>query len=156
MTLANDIHARSLAYLTARRRNAQGLPMLQAVVEEIFDSAGEADGRAFMQHVGGRMAAQLGAPDAATLEALEQAINDRWCDMDWGWVTLATDGRSLTLTHGAYPGAGTGSSQWSSAVVALLEGLYETWLVSLGEGAALRVSCIEQLDFALVFRCHGG
>jgi hypothetical protein len=121
----------------------------------MFDSAGEHDGCAFMRHVGRRMANELGTPSASTLEALEETINNQWLGMDWGWVTLTTDGRSLTLTHGAYPGAGGGSSQWQAAMAALLEGLYEAWLVVLGEGAPLKVSCMEQLDMALVFRCHG-
>lgn len=155
MTSANPIEARSLAYLAKQRGSAQGLPMLQALVGEMFDSAGEHDGCSFMRHVGRRLASELGTPSASTLEELEQDINSRWMGMDWGWITLATDGKSLTLTHGSYPGAGGSSSQWQSAMAALLEGLYEAWLVVLGEGASLRVSCTEQIDMALVFRCHG-
>lgn len=155
MTSANHIETRSLAYLAKQRGSAQGLPMLQALVGEMFDSAGEHDGCSFMRHVGRRLAAELGAPDVSTLEELELAINSRWIGMDWGWITLTTDGKSLTLIHGAYPGAGAGSAQWQSAMAALLEGLYEAWLVVLGEGATLKVSCTEQVDMALVFRCHG-
>lgn len=155
MTPADHIDARSLAYLARQRSDAQGLPLLKALIAEIFASAGDADGCSFMRHVGRRMAGDLGAPSARTLEALEQAINARWAEMDWGWVSLITDGRSLTLTHGAYPGAGTEASHWQAAMAALLEGLYEAWLAVLGEGATLRVSCTEQHDMALVFRCHG-
>lgn len=155
MTSANQFESRSLAYLSEQRGSAQGLPMLLALVGEMFDSAGEHDGCSFMRHVGRRLATELGTPSAGTLEELEQTINSRWAGLDWGWITLTSDGKSLTLIHGAYPGAGVGSAKWPSAMAALLEGLYETWLVVLGEGATLKVSCTEQSGMALVFRCHG-
>ncbi|RRV17405.1 cellulose biosynthesis protein BcsD [Pseudomonas saudiphocaensis] len=155
MTPANPIETRSLSYLARLRGSTQSLPLLQALVGEMFDSAGEHDGCLFMRHVGRRMAKELGVPAATSLEELERVINQRWAEMDWGWVELSSDGRSLTLVHGAFPGAGSGSDQWRSAMSALLEGLYEAWLVTLGEGAALKVSRTELLDMALAFRCHG-
>lgn len=155
MTPTDPVEVRSLAYLARQRGDAHGLPLLKALIEEMFASAGDDDGCSFMRHVGRRMASDMGAPTAQTLETLEQSINARWAEMDWGWVSLVTDGRSLTLTHGAYPGAGAGAGQWQTAIAALLEGLYEAWLAVLGEGATLRVSCTERHDMALVFRCHG-
>ena len=155
MTPADQIETRNLAYLSRQRGNAHGLPLLNALVDEIFESAGHDDGCSFMRHVGQRMATDIGIPTAQTLESLEQVINAHWAEMDWGWVAAETDGRSLTLTHGAYPGAGTDSSLWQAGFAALLEGLYEAWLAALGQGATLRVSCTGRSNMALVFRCHG-
>ncbi|MNO03685.1 hypothetical protein D3C81_2244620 [compost metagenome] len=74
--------------------------------------------------------------------------------MDWGWVSLTSDGRSVELVHGAYPRLGQGDQRWLEALAALLEGIYQQWFVSQGE-TGLVVRCTAIQDSALLLRCSG-
>lgn len=57
-------------------------------------------------------------------------MNDALAAMGWGRTSLAFDGaaRELRITHHGLPRVGTAGDPPGTWLVALLEGLYETWM----------------------------
>ncbi len=152
MMSADDIQATNLAYYSERQAGRQWRVLIQTFVDEMFHSAGRADACEFLRHVGKRMAQSMPLGEQPTLSSLQAAMNQVWLDMDWGWVRLHSDGRSVEILHGAYPQAQVGGETWREALAAVLEGIYQQWFVAQGE-AALRVRCESRQSDALVLRC---
>ena len=88
----------------------------------------------------GRALADLHPLPAVTgLLPLEQAMNEVWNALQWGWVRLHDQGIELYLVHHGAPlvdAFGAGSVDWS---VGLLEGVYQRWFEQAGaNGLRLR------------------
>jgi hypothetical protein len=88
----------------------------------------------------GRALADLHPLPAVTgLLPLEQAMNEVWNALQWGWVRLHDQGNALHLVHHGAPlvdAFGVGSVDWT---VGLLEGVYQRWFEQAGaNGLRLR------------------
>ncbi|MGM0983717.1 MAG: cellulose biosynthesis protein BcsD [Pseudomonadota bacterium] len=128
--------------------SAQWRAFLPLLFAELYRNASEADGDAFLRHLGSQLAQQLPLDDLATLEALERAINRRWAEVDWGFVRLSADQTGITLRHAACPtpmqpqGAAEPSSQ--RAMAAILEGCYAQWLKGQGGGERVPLQAVAE------------
>jgi hypothetical protein len=81
-------------------------------------------------------------PPVIGLSALEDAMNEVWTALHWGWVRLHDQGVALHLVHHGAPlvdAFGAASVDWS---VGLLEGVYQRWFEQAGASG-------------LQLRCHG-
>lgn len=104
--------------------------LLRALADEIDGTLG-ADGRdELLRGVGARVARLAPLPPTATLEALAIEINDALEALGWGGAELRFDGaaRELRIAHAGLPRIGSAGDPPGTWMVALLEGLYETWL----------------------------
>lgn len=153
VTTENNIAQRALDYHTKQQCSSQWSCFLSVFFGELVASAGEEDGSAFLRHIGSRMAAELPLADHQTLEAMEADINRRWQDMNWGEVALAAEGKSIRITHYAYP-APVGANETSisrNAVSAVLEGVYRGWLEAQGGEAGVPLQRVTASSHALEF-----
>ncbi|PWR20490.1 cellulose biosynthesis protein BcsD [Zavarzinia compransoris] len=105
-------------------------PFFAALADEVLVLAGTEDAVAFMRQVGRRLASVMPLGPCDTLEALETAANQALRGRRWGWVRLAEVEAGIRISHGALPVVVTIRTQ--SALAALLEGLYSTWMHRAG------------------------
>jgi hypothetical protein len=117
----------------------QWRPFLGALAQELSSRIEPDQARALMRRLGTSMARNAPLPATELLPDLEEAMNNVWSAMNWGWVELNDTNDALKIFHHCAPieaAFGTASRQWSPAV---LEGAYEHWLRAAGAGDRLRV-----------------
>lgn len=154
MITESDILAGNLAYYGDRHNNRQWRQLFSILVDEMYQSAGATDACHFLRHVGSRLAAAHPLDEQSTLQALETTLNGVLGELDWGWVRLNVDNRSIRIVHGAYPGIQETADHWRQAVAALLEGMYQDWFQAQNQEVRLQVKCTDDSQSgALVFRC---
>ena len=109
-------------------------PLVVALAQELADAGVPDAARAFLRHVGRRMAEAAPLPPVETLEALQDAINAVWRALDWGWVRLLVRKDGILIVHGAWPEltAPPGGEAWPAAAAAILEGVYAAWFEAQG------------------------
>lgn len=121
-----------LRYFERQQCSSQWSGFLGLFFEELMRNAGEKDGSAFLRHIGRRMGQALLLGEQDTLESLEAAMNRRWEDLNWGWVSLRLLDSRLVVRHQGYPVPGLKENQNAdlarTAMAAVLEGVYGTWL----------------------------
>ncbi len=133
-------------YLQKRQCSTQWQPFLSALAEEFSAQLPEADLRTLMQRIGAVFAAAHPLSACATLQELEQALNQYWSSQDWGWVELQEEADHLSLRHHLSPlhaAFGESAAAWSPA---FLESAYQTWLRQLGMGDKLTIKQASALD----------
>ncbi|SEI51943.1 Cellulose synthase subunit D [Azotobacter beijerinckii] len=156
MIAESDIQASNLAYYGDRHNNKQWRQFVLTLITEMYSTAGSVDACSFLRHVGSRIAAANPLKEQPSLQALEAALNGILGELDWGWVRLSTDNRSIRIVHGAYPGILETSDSWHQAIAAVLEGMHENWIQAQNEEVRLSVKCIDIAQHgALVFSCGG-
>jgi hypothetical protein len=130
MTDDQDLTEQTLRYYERKQSSGRWSGFINLFFDELLQSAGEQDGRAFLCHIGRRLgeSTDLGTHD--TLESLQDAMNRYLEQVDWGLVTLAERNDGLLVRHSAYPllGQQLGAEQATVAMAAILEGLYSAWL----------------------------
>ena len=138
----------------SRRGTARQWPaFVAALAGELTAGARTEAARAFLRHVGRRLAAMAPLPAVETLDELETAINATWAAMDWGWVRLVASETHIRVIHGAWPelpGAVEGEA-WAGVAPAFLEGVYAAWFQAQGSPLA-RTEHAPGRDGALEFR----
>jgi len=129
--------------------------MLRALGEEFSQHLPAADLRRIMRRVGQRFGAAVTLPNCRRVDDLQDAMNDVWHRLEWGWVTLDESSEALNIVHHVSPliALGDAAAEWSPA---LLEGVYECWFGSLGAGERLAVSQTGDLDETGVVRFRLG
>jgi hypothetical protein len=108
-----------------------------------------------MRQLGRRMAAAMPLGQCESLADVEQAMNQYWDDLEWGWCRLVDSERAIGIRHGGWPSPDDRDRNWRSGVVALLEGVYTAWLEAQGGDADLAVRHVEDaidVDGLLEFR----
>lgn len=129
-----------LAYHAERQFGPQWRALLCALAAELFGNFSEAEAQGFFRQLGGRLARDLALPTADTLEALQDVINARFAELDWGLATLQVADGAIAIRHDGYPGQRSpepASGDWRRAFAAVLEGLYTGWLQVQGGQAEM-------------------
>ncbi len=100
-----------------------------AALLEAMPGDGEAR-RTALRSVGGRLAAAAPLPPCATLEELEQRVNEALTAMDWGHAAFFLDlpRSALLVRHRAAPCIPTAGDAQGGWIATVLEGLHEAWL----------------------------
>lgn len=145
MIEGNEAQHLTQHYYQQRHCAEQWRDFLRLFVAELFTSAGESEGCAFLRHIGSRMAAEMPLTKCDTLEELEADLNALWQRMDWGWVKLLPRERSIAIVHGAYPLPARGQEdqqRGGKALGAILEGAYATWLAEQGGASTVPLQAV--------------
>ncbi|MEC5342299.1 cellulose biosynthesis protein BcsD [Brenneria populi] len=135
---AYDPAAQQLEYYQYRQQKPGWQDLLQVVFSAIFSDADENDACAFLRLAGKQFARRYPLAASLTLGELEDRINQRLAEFDWGCVRLEPDAQALTLLHQAWPTALASEQRqneeqsWRRAFACVLEGVYGEWLQSQG------------------------
>lgn len=116
--------------------------VLDLLIDELIQAAGEAEAQPFLQRVGLRLADDLPLGQPATLAALESEVNRRLAQLSWGWCSIRDAGRHLIIEHGDYPLMGSGDIGEAGRLRLLglswiLGSLYQGWLGAQGGQATV-------------------
>lgn len=161
---AYDPVAHQLEYYQHRQRKPGWQDLLQIVFADIFSDADESDARDFLRQAGKRLARRYPLAASQTLGELEDRINQRLAEFDWGFVRLEPAERQLTLVQQAWPAqlpfepTPAEEQRWRRAFTCVLEGIYGEWMLSQGGHPHVAV-CGQSDDVAgrtLVFLYKGG
>jgi hypothetical protein len=104
---------------------------MAAMFAEFEERVDPAEADQFLEALGLKMARLLPLRRCASLEELEEDINNVLEGIDWGWMRLREAENCLEITHGAYPLVPQNESS-RSWLVPILEGLYGGWLGEQG------------------------
>jgi hypothetical protein len=141
-----------LDYLLERQMSPQWRGMLCALASEFEAQIGRDELRQLMHRVGSRFAAANPLPACESTTDLARTLNERWQEIDWGYVELADESDSLRIVHycAPLPAFGNDALAWTPA---FLEGAYQTWLSALGaQGLSVAQTSEYSDDTALEFR----
>lgn len=121
-------------YFRKQQVAVQWLSILRAMALEMPAYADPASLRQLFFSIGQRMARDAAAhfEQVQTIDEFEQALNDFWTRLNWGWVALSEIEDGIEIDHQAAPLAeafGEDALEWS---VGLLEGYYQTVFAVLG------------------------
>ncbi|QTF09461.1 cellulose synthase [Brenneria izadpanahii] len=161
---AYDPVAQQLEYYQYRQQKPGWQDLLQVVFSGIFADADEADACAFLRLTGKHFARRYPLAASLTLGELEDRINQRLAEFDWGFVRLEPAEQALTLLHQAWPALLPSEQQqneeqsWRRAFTCVLEGVYSEWLLSQGghPHVAVRWQSDNVSGHTLVFLYKGG
>ena len=150
-----DVREFDRAYHAVRSCSPQWRVFLSAFAMELRVGADPAEVRGFLRQIGRRMADAMILPKTDTVEALEEAMNEAWSRIEWGWVRLFPEDDSLRIVHGAYPNAFSDPSNavWPDGAAAVMEGVYGQWMLAQGSPVSTVLRVPGHID-PLVFR-HG-
>ncbi|MDX5628132.1 MULTISPECIES: cellulose biosynthesis protein BcsD [unclassified Brenneria] len=133
---AYDPVAHQLEYYQYRQQKPGWQDLLQVVFSGIFSDADENDARDFLRQAGKHLARRYPLAASLTLGELEDRINQRLAEFDWGFIRLEPAERQITLLHQAWPARLPSEQQqneeqsWRRAFTCVLEGLYGEWMLS--------------------------
>ncbi len=135
-------------YFRSQQVSMQWSPVLFALARELESSAEKDQLRLMIKAVGIRFANSMldQLSDLETLTDLNDALNDLWGRIQWGWVQFQEAADCIEIAHQFAPLAeafGDQSLDWS---VGLLEGFYETVFNHFGSSASLKAKCISTGD----------
>lgn len=149
------ISARSLAYHQEQQCDTQWRDFLSVLVAELGQLSGREESLEFFRHLGHRLAERLPLREQDTLQGLEQAINEHWRRMDWGWCLFSAQQNMITILHGAWPELDKRPGcLWPQALASLLEGVYERWLRGQG-GGEVSVKMLSAVSGEPMEFCYG-
>ncbi|MCG8707077.1 cellulose synthase [Brenneria sp. 4F2] len=135
---AYDPVAQQLEYYQYRQQKPGWQDLLQVVFSGISADADESDACAFLRLSGKHFARRYPLAASLTLGELEDRINQRLAEFDWGFVRLEPAEQELTLLHQAWPalpptdGQPNEALSWRRAFTWVLEGIYSEWMQSQG------------------------
>lgn len=129
MTDDQGLAEQALGYYERKQSSGQWSVFIGLFFDELLESAGEEDGRAFLYHLGNRIGEGMDLGTQDTLEGLQKAMNSYLEQLDWGIVTLRERESGLFIRHSAYPlpGLQLDPKKGTLAMTAILEGLYAAW-----------------------------
>ncbi|AGX87672.1 cellulose biosynthesis protein BcsD [Candidatus Symbiobacter mobilis] len=133
-------------YFRSQQVSLQWLPVLRALAIELAASADAEGLRQLFFKVGERFANDAGDrfEQAQTLAELEEAVNEFWLQLHWGWVQLSEARGTIDIEHQAAPLAEAFGEEHLGWSVGLLEGFYQALFASLGAGASMRVQAVTE------------
>lgn len=132
-----EIEHDSLRYFMARACAPQWREFLAALGDELAEQLPLDELRGLFYALGKRMAAAAPLPAAASLDELEGQMNVWFGARDLGWTQVRDLQHSVEFWHVCAPLRGAFGERAMPATGALLEGLYATWLSTLGAGGEL-------------------
>ena len=147
----------SNTYFQQQHCATQWRSFIQVFIEEIHNTAGEQDACAFLRDMGARLAHQYLIAVYDSIEELEKSMNQILTKLDWGWVKVQPQDYSLEFYHGAFPLPSFGKAEAAREAkifCAMLEGLYQSWMVALGGNPQVVMStrkAVPDAPFELVY-----
>lgn len=131
-----------LDYYRSRSCALQWQGFIQALCEELEHGLDANDRARLLARLGERFSAAQALPEAATLEALQDAANAVWSRLDWGHAQFHEHEDHVRIRHVGSPLAAAGGPQrpW---LAAFLEGVYRGWFRAAGTAPSLDVMCME-------------
>lgn len=126
--------AQLLHYFRNQQTQSGWFALLHTMVENMVANVGEAQSHAFLTQMGDDLGKRFPLPLSNTVGELESAINKQLADFNWGYIDIDASETALLIRHMALPTPSdeTRQTAWSSAMSAVLEGLYARWLQSQG------------------------
>ena len=140
--MANQLES-SLKYFAGQQVSTQWQGFLQALSGELQQQMPAEEIESLMYVLGRRMGQNVRPDVGGTLDEMQDAINDVWASMNWGWARLKDVQTSLEIVHHCAPfraAFGNGGAHWAGA---LLEGIYSLWFEEVGGGDDLILRQIE-------------
>ncbi len=130
-------------YLHMQRRTVQWNFFLQAFAQELPQRMSQEEIRTLMHDTGRRTGEMLILPLCDSIEEIEQAANQHWAQLGWGYVYLEERSDYLAIEHRYAPLEevfGEGAVNWAGA---FLEGVYQQWFAQMGASSSLLVKQAE-------------
>jgi hypothetical protein len=121
----------SLHYYARQQCSRQWVHFIAAMFAEFEDRVDPSEANQFLEALGLKMAKLLPLKHCASLEELEEDINNVLEGIDWGWMRIRESANFIEITHGAYPLVPQDEDR-RSWMVPILEGLYAGWLGDQG------------------------
>ncbi len=134
-----------IKYLSAQQSSKQWTAFLDVFSQELAQQLTVSNLRGLMRRSGERFAKQNPLPETDTIEALQEAANNVWRTLNWGWASIAEDGTRLAIKHYLSPlkSSMPEGASWSTG---FLEGVYEQWMYQSGADASLHVTQTRMAD----------
>lgn len=123
----------------------QWLGFLSALSAEFAEVLPETQLQELMARIGTRFALANALPSSDTAAGLQDAMNQLWRGLDWGYVQLEQSADGLEITHHYSPLAaafGQGHMEWATG---FLQGAYQQWFEMAG-AAGLEVRITQSGD----------
>ncbi len=145
-------------YFRSQQVSLQWLPVLRALASELTANADAAALRQLFAKVGERFAKDVQERFEAvqTLAELEEALNEFWTQLNWGWVSLTEAKGAIEIEHQAAPLAEAFGDDHLRWTVGLLEGYYQSIFMVLGAGEAMKVRAREEACVDMLVRLQFG
>ena len=141
-----------LQHLALERVSPQWAVFLSLLGSELSAQLSPDELRQLLVSLGGRFAEANPLRPCADLAALQDAFNQVWAPMRWGYSTVSEQGRQLSVRHRACPLPA--ALQLDAEVVgSYLEGVYAVWLKAAGAPSelVLRQQPTSGLPMCMVF-----
>ena len=142
-----DNHIQHIEYYAKRNCSPQWRLFLELVFDELSNNAGKEESSGFWRHIGSRIAAEKPIGECATLERLEQAVNDELGLLDWGQASIVAENKAMHICHTAFPVPGSSPERLDTSLLAmsaLLEGVFKGWLQQQGGDFDVPIRCISR------------
>lgn len=124
-----------------QRKLPRGFELLSRIAaEELFAAVSHSQARGFFVAVGRRVAAQEKLEGVESLDAVSRRINAFWRTLDWGEADIELQANGVMVRHHCPPSllSDDADDHWRVAVLAVLEGVYDSWFREMGSGPALK------------------
>lgn len=145
-------------YFRGQQVSMQWLPVLRALALEMSAQAETRELRQLFFRMGEHVADDAGDrfEGVQTLTQLEDALNDFWSQINWGWVDLKEVKACIEITHQASPLAQAFGDEALGWTIGLLEGFYQTVFKVLGAGEAMVVRGVGESAGGMEIRLRFG
>lgn len=145
-------------YFRGQQVSLQWLPVLRALALEMSVQADTRELRQLFFRMGEHVANDAGDrfEGVRTLTQLEDALNDFWSQINWGWVDLKEVKACIEIMHQASPLAQAFGDEALGWTIGLLEGFYQTVFKVLGAGEAMVVRGVGESAGGMEIRLRFG
>lgn len=144
--------SQNLAWHRDQQVSRQWRTFLTALAAELPSQLGDGPAQLILQGVGNRMAQAIVLPVCQSLADAEVAINSVMRDMGWGWVQLVETDHQIEIAVNEPP---MGTPETGSWLCPVLEGLFTTWMQSLGAGTHLEARVGAPMQPGLIVMSFG-
>lgn len=128
-----------LQHLALERVSAQWSGFLSVLSDELQSQLSADEYRVLLGRLGTRFAQANELPACDSLSQLEEAANQIWTQLRWGYVSFSDGSRQLLIEHHACPLPAALQVETELAA-GFLEGVYAAWLVAAGSPPELILS----------------
>lgn len=118
---------------------------LAALGQEFAEALPPRELHALMARIGTRFAVQQNLGNCETIAALQDAMNQVWEGLDWGFAELAQTPAGMEVHHRFSPLAAAFGNSEEGWATGFLQGVYQQWFEAAGAGG-LRVQVTAPLD----------
>jgi Cellulose synthase subunit D. len=139
-----------VAYLESQRRTPQWEFVLKSILLSLQEGVAPEALQVLARDAGMRAGGVMVIPPCESLAQMQQAANDRWAELGWGFVDFSEQLDRVVITHRYAPRVTAANGDLQRWVAGFLEGVYQRWFMSLGAGDELRVRQVPGGDADMV------